>query len=153
MSQTRLFLDTNILVYAHDASSHHHAISAQLLTAILVEQFRGVLAEQNLFELYRVLTNSVAMRNKPLSALQAKDLIDATYLNGKFEIVYPTEITVHQALDLAIRKGITSAKIFDFRLAALALSAQIDFFVTFNTQDFMEIDGLSSLTPQQIIFP
>jgi predicted nucleic acid-binding protein len=52
MNQTRIFLDTNILVYAHDASSRYHIVSADLLAAIMAGQFQAVLAEQNLLEVY-----------------------------------------------------------------------------------------------------
>ena len=153
MSQIRIFLDTNILVYAHDASSQHHTASADLLAAAITGQFQAMLAEQNLLELYRILTNPVAMRNKSLSAMQAKGLIENTYLNRAFQIVYPSETSLQQVLDLAVQKNITSAKIFDLRLAAIALSAQVDIFATFNTQDFAEINGLTPLSPQQIIIP
>jgi predicted nucleic acid-binding protein len=153
MSQTRIFLDTNILVYAHDASSQHHTVSADLLTAAIAGQFQAVLAEHNLLELYRILTNPVAMKNKPLTPVQAKELIENTYLNGPFQIVYSTQTILQQVLALAVQKNITSAKIFDLRLAAIALSEQVGIFATFNAQDFMGINGLTALSPQQIIIP
>jgi predicted nucleic acid-binding protein len=119
MSQTRIFLDTNILVYAHDVSAQHHIFSANLLTAAITGQFQAVLAEQNLLELYRILTNPVAMKNKPLFAVQAKELIENTYLSGSFQMVYPTQTILQKVLELAVQKNITSAKIFDLRLAAI----------------------------------
>lgn len=151
MNQTRLFLDTNILVYAHDASSQHHDTSAALLSAIFTREFKGVLAEQNLFELYRILTNPVAMKNKPLTAEQAKTLIETVYLGGIFQIVYLTPPVLQQVLTLAAQKNITSAKIFDLRLAAIALAEQVDYFVTFNIKDFAGIEGLTPCVPQQVI--
>jgi hypothetical protein len=48
--------------------------------AVLEGRFQAFLAEQNLLELYRILTNPVAMRNKPLSATQAKELIGSFYI-------------------------------------------------------------------------
>jgi len=150
MSQTRLFLDTNVLVYAHDDSSQHHTGSADLLAAGLAGQFQAVLCEQNLVELYRILTNPVAMQNQPLSAAQAKALIENTYLNGLVEIFDPPDPLLHQLLDLAVQKNITSARIFDLRLAVIARSAQVNYFVTFNICDFIGISGLTPVTPQQI---
>jgi hypothetical protein len=52
---------------------------------------------------------------------------------------------------MAVQKSITSAKIFDLRLAIIALSAQVDFFVTFNLQDFKAINGLTAASPHQVI--
>lgn len=151
MNQTRLFLDTNVLVYAHDASSQHHETSAALLSAMFAREFRGVIAEQNLFELYRILTNPVAMKNQPLTAEQAKTLIESVYLGDVFQVVYSTPPVLHQALTLAAQRNITSAKIFDLRLAAIALAEQVDFFVTFNVKDFAGIEGLIPCVPQQVM--
>jgi predicted nucleic acid-binding protein len=57
MSQIRIFLDTNVLVYAHDTLSKYHTDSADLLAMIFEDTVLRVLAEQNLIELYRILTN------------------------------------------------------------------------------------------------
>jgi hypothetical protein len=79
MSQIRIFLDTNILVYAHDSLSQYHTDSANLLTMV-----------------------------------------------------------------------VANAKTFDLRLAAVALSTQINYLITYNTKDFTEIDGLTTLLPQEV---
>jgi predicted nucleic acid-binding protein len=150
MSQIRIFLDTNILVYAHDSSSQYHTDSANLLTMVFENLLKGVIAEQNLIELYRILTNPLAMRGRSLSASQAKQLIQSTYLTENFELVYPTKETIQKTLELAVQKNIISAKIFDLRLAAVALSTPINYFVTYNIRDFMEIDDLTVLLPQEI---
>jgi predicted nucleic acid-binding protein len=53
------------------------------------------------------------------------------------------------------RAGITKkyclSKIFDLRLAAVALSAKVDSFVTYNVKDFQDIENLTVATPQQIL--
>jgi hypothetical protein len=67
-----------------------------------------------------------------------------------FELIYPTKETIQKNLELAVQKNITSAKIFDLRLAAVALSTQINYLITYNTKDFTEIDGLTALLPQEI---
>lgn len=103
MSKTKIFFDTNVLVYAHDTSSVYHQDSALLLTKALAGKVKGVVAEQNIIELYRILTNSVAMSN-PLTSPQAKYLLETTYLSGIFEIIYPTRATIDKVLQLAIEK-------------------------------------------------
>jgi predicted nucleic acid-binding protein len=55
----KIFFDTNVLVYAHDRSSAFHTESASLLKLVFSRQIKGIIAEQNIIELYRVLTNSV----------------------------------------------------------------------------------------------
>jgi predicted nucleic acid-binding protein len=151
MSQTQIFLDTNVLVYAHDQSSQYHADSAELLSLIFADKLKGTIAEQNLIELYRILTNPVAMKNAPLSPTQVKSLIQNTYLTGRFHIAYPTEATIHKTLELAVLKNVSSAKIFDLRLAALATALPIYCFVTYNIKDFVDIEGLKAVLPKKII--
>jgi len=56
----RIFVDTNILVYAHDADAgEKHAAAAQAL-ADLWESRNGILSTQVLQELYITLTRKVA---------------------------------------------------------------------------------------------
>ncbi len=78
MSQSKIFFDTNVLVYAHDRFSTYHTESALLLKLVFSRQVKGIIAEQNIIELYRVLTNAAAMKQKPLTPLQATDLISKT---------------------------------------------------------------------------
>ena len=151
MNLRKIFFDTNVLVYAHDKDSSFHADSASLLQLAFSGEVRGIIAEQNIIELYRVLTNPVAMRKKPLTSLQAANLISQTYRSGIFEIVYPNGFTTDKVLQLAIDGNVTSAKIFDTRLAAMILHTDIDYFATYNVRHFQEIEGLNPLPPEQIL--
>jgi predicted nucleic acid-binding protein len=151
MNPIRIFFDTNVLVYAHDESSTYHVDSAQLLALVFQNKLQGIVAEQNIIELYRILTNSVAMSGKALTPSQAKSLIDSTYLAGTFEIVYPSSSTLHKVLDLAAARNIASARVFDLRLAALVLETDVDSFATYNVRDFLYISDLPTLTPDRIL--
>lgn len=151
MNLRKIFFDTNVLVYAHDKDSSFHADSASLLQLVFSGEVRGIIAEQNIIELYRVLTNPVAMRKKPLTSLQAANLISQTYRSGIFEVVYPNSSTTDKVLQLAIDGNVTSAKIFDTRLAAIILHTDTDYFATYNVKHFKEIEGLNPLTPEQIL--
>ncbi len=147
----KVFFDTNVLVYAHDRASAFHTESALLLKLVFSRQVKGIIAEQNIIELYRVLTNSVAMKGKPLTPLQATDLITKTYRSGIFDIIYPDSSTIDKIMQLAVSENIISAKIFDTRLAALILGTDNDYFATYNVKHFKEIEGLNPLTPPQIL--
>ncbi|MDY6804022.1 MAG: type II toxin-antitoxin system VapC family toxin [Cyanobacteriota bacterium] len=102
MSQIKIFFDTNVLVYAHDESAIYHIESAELLQMALEGKIRGIVAEQNTIELYRILTNPSAMKGNALKASEARDLIAETYLGGTFEILYPTRSTLDKVLELAV---------------------------------------------------
>ncbi len=147
----RVLFDTNILVYAHDESANYHTDSADLLKLVIENQIQGVLAEQNIIELYRVLTNSVAMKGMALTPLQTSDLINSIYLNGDFEIIYPTKFTLKKVLELALTQNIISAQIFDIRLVALILDHNIDYLATCNINHFRGISGINSLKPSEIL--
>ena len=119
MNKSRIFFDTNVLVYAHDRSATYHTESAELLKMAVDNNIRGFLAEQNIIELYRILTNSTAMKGRPLTPVQANHLIRDTYLRGTLKIVYPVSLTLDRVLHLAVSNNVTSARIFDIRLAVL----------------------------------
>lgn len=57
MSQIKIFFDTNVLVYAHDKSASYHTNSAELLKMAVESKIQGVIAEQNMIELYRILVS------------------------------------------------------------------------------------------------
>jgi hypothetical protein len=91
------------------------------------------------------------MVGRALSPEQARSLITGTYLSGTFEIMYPSAVTIQRTLDLAVSKRITSAKIFDLRLAAVAAETTSDYFATYNTKDFQGIQNLTAMTPTDIL--
>ena len=151
MTLIRVLFDTNILIYAHDSASIYHFEAADLLAKVFDLSIQGIVAEQVLIEMYRTLTNRSAMANNPLKPEQARSLIRQTYLKGQFEILYPSSITVDHTLDLAVDRQVTSAKIFDLRLASIAVESSVDYLVTYNIKDFQNILGLTVLTPPQLL--
>ena len=151
MSLIKIFFDTNVLVSAHDESASYHTESAELLQMVFDGKIQGIIAEQNIIETYRILTNTTAMKGNTLTALEARDLIFATYLGGASEILYPTRSTLERVLQLAVNGHVISTRIFDIRPAALILDAGVDFFATYNIRDFQGIPGLNPLTPVQIL--
>lgn len=151
MKQSKIFFDTNVLVYAHDSSSLFHADSASLLSQVFNRKIQGVIAEQNVIELYRILTNPSAMKERALTPVETYNLITRTYLNNIFELICPQPSDIYQTLALAQAINAKSARIFDLRLAVLALEAKIDYLATYNTQHFQGIPNLFPLTPGEIL--
>lgn len=143
--------DTNVLVYAHDELSAFHEKSALLLDIALGKEISGIISEQNIIELYRILTNATAMRGKPLSPLEAKSLINDTYLSGNLKVVYPTKDILKKTIEIAAQKKVSSARVFDVRLYVLAQQQKPTYFVTYNTDDFKDFGDLTLKTPDEII--
>ena len=93
----RVFVDTNVLVYAHDVSTGSRHEQARALVDPLVYERTGALSTQVLQELY------VSLRRKagrPLSATQAREIV-ADYL--RWEVVVNTGESILDAIVLEKR--------------------------------------------------
>lgn len=151
MQGVSVFFDTNVLVYAHDELSPFHDKSALLLDLAIKKDIIGIISEQNIMELYRILTNAAAMSGKPLSPSEAKALLEGTYLSGDFKVIYPSKDTMEKTLDLVSLKKLSSARIFDVRLYVQALQHRPTYFLTYNTGDFKNLGNLPIKTPDEIV--
>ena len=151
MQNISVFLDTNVLVYAHDEFSLFHEKSALLLDLAIEKEITGIISEQNVIELYRVITNETAMSGRPLSPSEAKTLIEDTYLSVAFTIAYPTRDTLEKTIEIAARRRLSSARIFDVRLYTVALEQKPTYFVTYNAEDFRNFGDLAIKTPDEIL--
>jgi len=151
MQNISVFFDTNVLVYAHDELSPFHEKSALLLDLALGKEIAGIISEQNVIELYRVITNETAMSGRPLSPSEAKALIDETYLSGLLKIAYPTATTLKKTVEIAAQKRLSSARVFDVRLYVLAQEQKPAYFVTYNAEDFKNLGDLVIKTPDEIV--
>ena len=97
----KCFVDTNILVYAHDRSARAKQERAQKLLEHLWDSGRGVLSTQVLQELCVNLRRKVS---RPLPVQEVRQLI-RDY--STWEIVTNTPASVLQALDIEIRYKIS----------------------------------------------
>ncbi len=97
----RCFVDTNILVYAHDRSAGWKHERARQLIAELWESGRGVLSTQVLQEF---CVNVRRRASRPLSAEETRRLVQ-NYLS--WETVINTSASVLQALEIEARHRIS----------------------------------------------
>jgi predicted nucleic acid-binding protein len=97
MSATKAFVDTNILVYAHDAAAGEKHARAKSLVTRLWNDRCGVLSTQVLQEFYVNIRKKAAA---PVSSIEAKQWL-ADYLN--WEIVVNDSSAVIEAIDLEER--------------------------------------------------
>ena len=99
MNGDRVFLDTNILVYAHDSSAgDKHAVAKQKV-AELWDSGLGVLSTQVLQEFYVVVTSKVP---KPLPPDAAQAVIGALL---RWDIIVNDGDSVIRAIDLQQQSG------------------------------------------------
>jgi predicted nucleic acid-binding protein len=120
MSETRRlqFVDTNILIYAHDSSAGDKHIKAQALVRDLWQSGEGCLSIQVLQEFYVNVTQKVT---RPLSPDEAAsivselsvwlvhrpgvdDVLDAIRLQGRYQISFWDAMIVTSALQLGCER-------------------------------------------------
>ena len=97
----KCFVDTNVLVYAHDSSAGWKHNTAQALMAQLWGSGSGVLSTQVLQELCVVLRRRAAV---PLSTDETRKVVE-TLLS--WEIVVNTPVSVLRALEIESRYQIS----------------------------------------------
>jgi predicted nucleic acid-binding protein len=97
----KFFVDTNILIYAHDRSAGQKHADAVALIEELWESGRGVLSMQVLQEF---CVNMQRRVSPPLPQAELKNLIEDY---EAWEVVTPTVNSVLQALDLQTRYRIS----------------------------------------------
>ena len=82
MNEDRIFVDTNVLIYAHDVDAGQKHQIAQGLLAELWNKRTGVLSVQVLQEFYVTVTRKLI---RPLSAKDTRNIIQ-NYLNWHIEV-------------------------------------------------------------------
>ena len=101
MSGGKVFVDTNILVYAHDTSSGSKGLKAREILLDLWESRRGVLSTQVLQEFYIVVTRKIP---KPLEPGRARDIVESLL---HWDVVVNDPEAVLEAIDLSEKHGLS----------------------------------------------
>lgn len=132
----RVFLDTNILVYADDADQPaKQEVARQVLRRVAEEQ-RGVLSTQVLMEYV-----AAGRRRLGLTLGQCRQ---AVLLYRRFDVVVVQPDHVLGALDLAAAASLSH---WDALVVRAASSAGCTHLVTEDLQDGQRIDGLQVVDP------
>lgn len=141
----RVFVDTNVLIYATLAGDPRHSRSREILELrhnAGVELFVSV---QNLAEMYPNLTGPKSQ--PPDSPAVARDKIASISRLRGLTVLPITLECVRRALDLCLEAGVTRQRYFDRQLAALMLLEDIPVVLTENVADFSGIDGITAINP------
>lgn len=98
---TGQFVDTNVLVYAHDRSAGYKRVEAQNLLRKLWQSRLGCLSIQVLQEYYVTVTRKIA---NPLLPEQAQDILSHL---GRWRLHSPTVSDIQEAIDIQTSYGIS----------------------------------------------
>ncbi len=144
--QRKVLLDTNLLVYLYFKKSSKSKILKDLIYRLKKGNVILILTEQSLLEFYSVITDSKRVE-KPVSPQIAQKEINKYYQSDFFVIIHPLTTTFEIFLDIIAGREVKRGKIFDFYLAATALSNKIRTIYTEDEKDFRDIKGLKTVNP------
>ena len=137
-------LDANILLYAYDSDSAHHAVCRSWLEAVFNSEEIVALPWQTLLAFIRISTNSRATK-KPLQSAEACKIVSSWLHQANVSVIGAGE-RFWELLQEQIREAqVTGPLVTDAALAALALEhgatlCSID-------RDFRRFRGLKLIDP------
>jgi predicted nucleic acid-binding protein len=138
MSDDRVFLDSNVLVYAYDASAGAKWETARSLVADLWASGSGVLSTQVLQEFYVNVTKKIP---KPLSRAVAKTVISDLL---KWDVVINDGSTVLEAIDLQEKRRIS---FWDSMIIQAAIRGRAKWLFSEDLSDGEVFDGVEIRNP------
>ncbi len=142
-------LDTNILIFADDPSSPHHAASKEILEKVLNGSLRACVSPQILAEYFSVITSSRRVQ-KPLSAQDARLRVAFLSRTHRVKKIYPKRSTLRRAVEFCAEQNIKGARIFDALYAITLLDNQIHALITHNTKDFQLFKEIKLTNPFRV---
>lgn len=139
-----VLLDTNILVFASDATSPNHEGAVAVRDQIEAQGLQACLTPQVLYEFYGTVT-SRRPRARGVPPADAVGEIEA-YLRRGYRMLYPLPGTLQHAFRLAREAGVIGQGLYDCVLAATALDNDVSLIYTANPKDF-RFPGLRAVNP------
>ncbi len=101
MTENKIFVDTNVLVYAYDMSAGEKAEVAREILLELWENGTGVISTQILQEFYVVVTRKIP---RPMDSRTARGIIDDLLV---WEVVVNDEKAILEAIDISEKHRIS----------------------------------------------
>lgn len=139
MTDERILIDSNILVYAYDKSEiKKHTVAKESVKEIL-NLGNGVLSIQNLAEFYYTITHKI---EKPLQIDKAKQII-LDYIES-FEIINYNGRTIIEAINNQV---IYKIPFWDALIIATMQENNISAIATENEKDFRRVSWLKVNNP------
>jgi predicted nucleic acid-binding protein len=138
MPEDRIFVDTNILIYAYDVTAgQKHAIASDIL-ADLWNARLGVVSTQVLQEFF---VNVVQKIQRPVDIRLAKDIVKDLL---KWHVVVNNGESILEAIDIHDRYGYS---FWDAMIIAAAIKGRAAVLMTEDLQDGQTIGGVSIKNP------
>lgn len=141
-------LDANILLYAYDADSSHHAACRDWLTQVLSDEEPVGLPWQTVLAFIRIATNPRAVKT-PLSIVQACAIVDAWMQRPQVVVVEAGERFWPILREQLTQAKVTGPLVTDASLAAFAIEQGATLCST--DRDFLRFPLLKRFDPTQTV--
>ena len=132
------FVDTNILLYAHDRNAGPRQIVAAQLLATLWEERRGIVSPQVLQEF---LVNALRKLKNPLNLAQARDIVRS------YGLWVTQDASIAHILRAMELMELTGYSFWDSQIIASAEAAGAEILYSEDMQDGRAIAGLTITNP------
>jgi predicted nucleic acid-binding protein len=144
-----ILLDTNVLIYASDVRSPQHSASRRVLNAVIDGRVQGAILTQVLVE-YAGATTGPSM-GTPLTVGQA--LAQIASFRKQIRTFDAPPGSIDHLVRILGSTGKAGRRTFDAYLAAQALALGITTICTYNAADFLGIQGLTVIAPDDLPLP
>ena len=134
----KIFLDTNIIVYAHDRSSGEKNRIAEDILLYLWESKRGILSTQVMQEFYVIITRKIP---SPLPIMDAKKILEYFMT---WQVVINDTHTVLQAIDIQKKHGFS---FWDSLILQSSIQGNADILFSEDMSDGLAIENLKIINP------
>ena len=138
MPENKIFLDTNILIYAYDVSAGNKHKTAKTIMMDLWDSGRGIMSIQVLQEFFVNITKKVS---RPLEIKLAKDIIKDLL---KWEVVTIDGESLLEAIELHVRHQYS---LWDSMILKAAQKGGAIILLSEDLKDGQTIDGVTIKNP------
>ena len=142
-------LDTNILLRIADTSSPQHHLVLTAITNILSHGDKCVITSQVLIEFWVVATRPVEVNGlgwtTQLTTEKLRQFIT------QFRLLQETEEIFANWFKLVNTHKIKGKRTHDVRLLAIMIVYNIPYLLTFNSNDFITVSGITIIEPQNLL--
>lgn len=131
-----IFLDTNVLIYAHNSDDKYHE-KAQLILAEIFEgkSIQSCLSPQVLLEFSNTITNPLKVK-KPLSVAEAAAALEDFWNSSAIKKIFPPTDLFPDLIDLIRTLRLTGSQVFDAHIYLTMKANNIHSIMTANVKDF-----------------
>ncbi|MCU0339378.1 MAG: PIN domain-containing protein [Spirosomaceae bacterium] len=146
VSNSKIFIDTNILFYANNPSDEFGAIASDKINALARSNNELIISGQILREYAAVTFRNSLYHKLKMSEIIPKVLGNIEVFRSSFTVIYEDDEIVSSWIEL-LPKITTSKDVFDFNIAATLKVAGIEYIFTHNVSDFEKFSDWLTVIP------